>query len=328
MASIFKNGPSPQHRLFLVVCCSVLLMFFDHKMNSFESARSYLQSLVSPLQYLANTPKQLLTLMSENLVSRQKLLDENKKFQSQQVWYKEQGMRLEILKKENNRLRALLASPLHADLKKMVTEIISVDSDPYSHQVVIDRGANDGVYEGQAVLDDLGVVGQVLHVGATNSRVLLITDISHGVPVRNSRNGVRMVSSGSGRIDRLIQNHVPHSIDVQVGDLLVTSGLGGKYPEGYPVAVVTLVEQDESRPFALVYSQPVAQIEKLRYLLLLSPNTPNVVNAKAEQQKKLVGASDINNSKTDNLEIENSQIDNVNINNPQTNQVGTNNAGE
>ena len=281
MTPIFKNGPSSQHRLFLVLCCSALLIFFDHKVNSFEVARSYLQSLVSPLQYLANTPKQVVTWMSENLVTRQRLMKENQQYQSQQILFQEQLMQLTILKSENKRLRQLLASPLRADLKKMVAEIISVDSDPYSHQVVINRGANNGVFEGQAVIDDQGVVGQVLHVGATSSRVILITDITHGVPVRNSRNGARMVASGVGRIDRLIQNHVPHSLDVKAGDLLVTSGLGGKYPEGYPVAKVTLVQQDESRPFARVYSQPIAHIERLRYLLLLWPGASTQTNIDA-----------------------------------------------
>lgn len=272
MTPIFKNGPFPRRRLFGVLCCSAALIFFDHKMNSFEVARSYLQSMVSPLQYLANSPKQTMTWLGKNFSSRQHLIEKNEHFEAMQILYQEQGMQLDILKQENQRLRQLLASPLKAEMKKMVVEIISVDSDPYSHQVVINRGAKNGIYEGQPVLDNLGVVGQVLHVGATNSRVLLITDLSHGVPVRNSRNGVRMVASGSGNIDRLVQNHVPHSIDVKVGDLLVTSGLGGKYPEGYPVATVTVVEQDESRPFARVYSKPVAQIDRLRYLLLLWPN--------------------------------------------------------
>ena len=286
MNPIFKNGPSPQHRLMMVLCCSALLIFFDYKMNSFESARSYLQSIVSPLQYLANSPKQMLNWLGENLSSRQKLLDENEQLKAQQIIFQQQAMQLDILKQENERLRALLASPLKADLKKMVAEIISVDSDPYSHQVVINRGVNNGVYEGQPVLDDVGVVGQVLHVGATTSRVLLLTDLTHAIPVRNSRNGVRMVSSGSGQINRLIQNHVPHSTDVEVGDLLVTSGLGEKYPEGYPVAKVTLVEQDESRPFARVYSQPIANIDRLRYLLLLWPYVEAENNNQPEQPAK------------------------------------------
>jgi len=270
MNPIFKHGPSPQHRLILVLFCSGLLIFFDHKMASFESLRGYLQSFVSPLQYIANTPKQMMTWASENIVTRQELMAENQQYRLNELSFHEEGMQLEILKQENARLRSLLASPLRSDMKKMVAEILSVDSDPYTHQVVINRGAADGVFEGQAVLDAQGVVGQILHVGQTSSRVILITDISHAVPVRVKRNGLRLQASGSGRIDRLIHNFVPHSADIKVGDLLVSSGLGEKYPEGYPVATVIYVSQDESREFVQVYSTPIAQIDRLRYLLLLS----------------------------------------------------------
>lgn len=272
MNPIFNHGPSAQHRLVLVLCCSLLLIFFDHKMNSFEHVRSYLQSFVSPLQYLANAPKQMMTWAGENLVTRKRLMAENERLKSQQVIFEEQGMQLDILKRENERLRSLLASPLKADMRKMVAEIISVDSDPYIHQVVINQGANQGVYEGQPVLDDNGVVGQILHVGATTSRVILITDVTHAVPVRNQRNGVRLVATGSGRIDRLVHNFVPHQTDIEVGDTLVTSGLGGKYPEGYPVSKVIFVKQDETRQFATVLSEPIAEMDRTRYLLLLWPN--------------------------------------------------------
>ena len=302
----FINGPSEQHRLVLVLFCSALLIFFDHKMNSFETARGYLQSMVSPLQYLANTPNQFMTWASENIATRNKLIEQNQNFKVEQLRLREQLMQMAMLKQENSRLRRLLASPVRQDIKKMVAEILSVNSDPYSHQVVINRGANDGVYEGQPVLDDNGVVGQILHVGATSSRVILITDVTHAVPVRVSRNGTRMVSSGTGRIDRLVQNHVPHSSDIRAGDLLLTSGLGGKYPEGYPVAEVTLVRQDESRPFATVYSQPIAQIDRLRYLLLLwpeqqspfapSPSKISSDNSQPSEQQSTNSAKELSNA--------------------------------
>ena len=274
MNPIFKHGPSPQHRLILVLCCSIALIFFDHKMSSFDTVRGYLQSLVSPLQYMANAPKQMMTWAADNLVIRQQLMAENQAYRENELRFKAQEKELTIIKQENERLRLLLSSPVRGEIKKMVATIISVDSDPYNHQVVINRGASDGVYEGQPLLDDEGIVGQVLLVGAHSSRVLLITDLSVAVPVRVQRNGVRLIASGSGRIDRLIHNFVPHSADIQQGDLLVTSGLGGKYPEGYPVAKVIFVKADESREFATIYSQPVAQIDRLRYLLLLSKSKP------------------------------------------------------
>lgn len=280
MNPIFKHGPSPQHRLVLVLFFSALLIFFDHKMNSFESARGFLQSMVSPLQYLATAPKQMMNWAAENIVTRRQLIADNEQYKINELVFHEQALQLDIVKKENERLRALLASPLRGDARKMVAEILAVDSDPYTHQVVINRGANDGVFEGQAVIDDEGIVGQILHVGTSSSRVLLITDVTHAVPVRISRNGVRLIASGVGVIDRLTHNHVPHSTDIRVDDVLVTSGLGGKFPEGYPVAKVSSVVQDESREFARIQSQPVAKIDRLRYVLLLWPEQSEVASAK------------------------------------------------
>lgn len=281
MNPIFKHGPSPQHRLVLVLFCSVLLIFFDHKMNSFESVRGYLQSMVSPLQYLATTPKQFMNWAAENVVTRRQLVADNEQYKINELVFHEQALQLDIIKQENARLRALLSSPVRNDSVKMVAEILAVDSDPYTHQVVINRGADDGVYEGQAVIDDEGVVGQIRHVGKNSSRVLLITDVTHAVPVRNSRNGVRLIASGVGVIDRLTHNHVPHSNDIAAGDTLVTSGLGGKFPEGYPVATVETVIQDESRPFMRIQSKPIAKIDRLRYVLLLWPEQTNATSASA-----------------------------------------------
>jgi rod shape-determining protein MreC len=299
MNPIFNQGTSPAQRLVLVLLCSVALIFFDHKMASFETARGYLQSLVSPLQYMANAPKLLMTWASENMITRQQLMTENKQFKEQQLFFHEQSMELDIVRRENERLRLLLASPVNGITKKMFAEILSVDSDLYSLQVVINRGANDGVVEGQPVIDDKGVVGQILHVGANSSRVILISDISHAVPVRVERNGLRLIASGSGRINRLVHNFVTKSDDVKVGDLLVTSGLGGKYPEGYPVARITSVRTDESREFGRILSQPVAKIDRLRYMLLLStvsnseatlaPTQDDVIDKAVQAQQQPVG---------------------------------------
>jgi rod shape-determining protein MreC len=291
MNPIFNQGISPVQRLSFVLICSAALIFFDHKMASFETARGYLQTLVSPLQYMANAPKQAMTWASENIVTRRELMSENKDYREQELFFHEQALQLSIVRQENERLRSLLSSPVGGEIKKMFAEILSVDSDPYSHQIVINRGTNDGVYEGQPVLDEKGIVGQILHVGSSSSRVILISDISHAIPVRVQRNGLRLIASGSGQIDRLIHNFVPHSADVKKGDLLVTSGLGGKYPEGYPVSRVVLVRTDESREFSTIYSQPVAQIDRLRYMLLLSKEEA-VKPASTRSNKKLpVGKS-------------------------------------
>ncbi len=258
--------------MLIALVLSSVFIYCDHKLASFEIARGYLQSMVSPLQYLANTPLKFLDFASENLVSRKQLMAENQKYQQQELLFKEKLLQLDILEQENERLRALLSSPVQAEHKKMVAEILAVDSDPYSHQILINLGTKEGIYEGQPVIDENGVVGQILHVGANSSRVLLLTDISHSIPLRIHRNGVRVIAKGTGSQTTMEINYLPHSSDIKEGDLLVTSGLGGTFPEGYPVARVTNIAENTDRAFARVKITPEVQLDRLRYLLVIWPD--------------------------------------------------------
>lgn len=270
--TIFTRGPSLNNRLAIALVISVGLMLADHKLNAFSGVRIYLNSLVSPLQYLANLPGQALNWSANRLVSHQRLVEENTRLVLQATLLNEKLQRFQLLEKENAELRELLAAPVRDDLRKMISELMAVEETTFSRQIVIDKGAGDDVYVGQPVLDDKGVVGQVMQVGQTNSRVLLVADVSHGIPVRIARNNIRMVASGTGQLDRLFVDHLPHSTDIREGDVLVSSGLGKVFPAGYPVAVITSVQRDEGRPFARVSAKPVAELDRLKYLLLLWPN--------------------------------------------------------
>lgn len=269
MKPIFGRGPSLQLRLFLAVIISVAAIVADSRFGVFAHVRVYLSSLVSPLQYIANAPGTLLDTMSDQVQTRADLIEQTKQQEQQLFTLRSRLLKLDQLEHENQRLRELLGSPVHKESRKMVAELLSVDSDPFSHQVLINKGALDGVYNGQPVINDQGVVGQVLHVGSTTSRVLLITDASHGIPVRVLRNDLRAIASGSGELDKLELRNLPRNTDVQVGDLLVTSGLGGRFPEGYPVATVTRSDYVEGKPFAQVEAKPLVALDRLRYLLLL-----------------------------------------------------------
>ena len=269
MKPIFGRGPSLQLRLFLAVIISVAAIVADSRFGVFTHVRVYLSSLVSPLQYIANAPGTLLDTMSTQVQTRSSLIEQTKQQEQQLFTLRSRLLKLDQLEHENQRLRELLGSPVHKESRKMVAELLSVDSDPFSHQVLINKGALDGVYNGQPVINDQGVVGQVLHVGSTTSRVLLITDSSHGIPVRVLRNDLRAIASGSGELDKLELRNLPRNTDVQVGDLLVTSGLGGRFPEGYPVATVTRSDYVEGKPFAQVEAKPLVALDRLRYLLLL-----------------------------------------------------------
>jgi len=271
--------------LFLAVIISIAAIVADSRFGVFTHVRVYLSSLVSPLQYMANAPGTLLDTMSTQVQTRADLIEQTKQQEQQLFTLRSRLLRLDQLEHENQRLRELLGSPVRKESRKMVAELLSVDSDPFSHQVLINKGALDGVYNGQAVINDQGVIGQVLHVGSTTSRVLLITDASHGIPVRVLRNDLRAIASGSGELDKLELRNLPRNTDIQVGDLLVTSGLGGRFPEGYPVATVTRSEYVEGKPFAQVEAKPLVELDRLRYLLLLwTDKKPDVHDDSGERK--------------------------------------------
>ncbi|EHI51959.1 rod shape-determining protein MreC [Aeromonas salmonicida subsp. pectinolytica 34mel] len=255
--------------MFLAVIISIAAIVADSRFGVFTHVRVYLSSLVSPLQYIANAPGIMLDTMSTQVQTRAGLIEQTKQQEQQLFTLRSRLLKMDHLEHENQRLRELLGSPVHKESRKMVAELLSVDSDPFSHQVLINKGALDGVYNGQPVINDQGVIGQVLHVGSTTSRVLLVTDSSHGIPVRVLRNDLRAIASGSGELDKLELRNLPRNTDVQVGDLLVTSGLGGRFPEGYPVATVTRSDYVEGKPFAQVEAKPLVALDRLRYLLLL-----------------------------------------------------------
>ena len=271
MDTIFTRGPSLNNRLALAIALSVLLIFADHKLDAFQSTRVYLNSIMSPLQYIANLPKVLLNESAQRLTSHQALLADNERLTNQNLKMSEQLQRFNVLQAENAELRKLLDVPVKPQVRKMVAELMAVDNNPFSQQIMINKGALDGVYLSQSVLDDRGIVGQVMEVGTTNSRVVLISDVTHAIPVRSLRNNIRFVATGNGAFDELFLEHVPHSVDVQEGDMLVSSGLGEVFPEGYPVARVSSVVHDEGRPFATVTAQPLARLDRLKHLLLLWP---------------------------------------------------------
>jgi rod shape-determining protein MreC len=269
MKPIFLSGPSFFLRLSIVIAFSVILFLADSQFNLFASSRLYLNSLVSPIQYLADAPQKLSRAISENLLTRDALKERNKQLEKDNLFLKADRLLLTQLQHENKQLRELLNSQRNFSYKRMITEVMSLRSDPFTHQLLIDKGATDGVYLGQPVINEEGVVGQVSQVGSTTSRVLLIVDASHGIPVRVQRNDIAAIVHGSGAWNMLNLPFVQSNADLKEGDLLVTSGLGGRFPAGYPVATITRFNYQEGALYAEVTATPVALLDRSRYLLLL-----------------------------------------------------------
>jgi rod shape-determining protein MreC len=270
MDNIFTRGPSLNSRLAMAVCISIVLILVDHRLDGFKSTRVYLNSLMSPLQYIANLPSLMLNVSANQLMSHQTLLEENTRLKNQLLQASEKLQRFDALSMENQQLRELLDAPVAEQYNKLVAELMSVDRNPFSQQILINKGALDGVYRSQALIDDTGVIGQVMEVGTTNSRVLLITDVTHAIPVRSLRNNIRFIVSGTGGVNELFLEHVAHSVDVKVGDVLVSSGLGEVFPPGYPVAVVDTIVRDERQEFARILARPLAKLDRIKYVLLLA----------------------------------------------------------
>ncbi|MGB1298979.1 MAG: rod shape-determining protein MreC [Psychrobium sp.] len=239
--------------------------------DSLAPTRQYLATFFSPLQIIASAPLEALDNVSETVKSRETLMEENQALRQLELSISDRLLKLEHLEQENARLRAMLGSPVATTQRKLIARIQSVDADPFRLQVVLNKGAEDDVFVGQPVVDEHGVVGQVVEVNEFSSRVLLIADNSHAIPLRNQRNDVRLIGLGRGDVHQMELQYVTKNTDVKIGDMLVTSGLGDRFPEGYPVATVTGIENRGSEIYSTIHIRPIAQLDRIRYVLLLWP---------------------------------------------------------
>jgi len=244
-------------------------MTLDHRQHHADTLRAALSVLIYPIQVIVGLPANTGSWVSENLSSRQTLLDENAQLHDEQLQLKVRLQKLEALEAENQRLRELLGSSFKVGEQSLIAELIKVDMAPFSQQILLNKGSLHKVYSGQPLLDAYGVMGQVLDVGPLTSTAILITDPSHAIPVEVNRNGLRAIARGIGDIGQLELPHIPNNADIEPGDLLVTSGLGGRFPAGYPVARVISVTNKPGEPFADVTAEPTARLMSTREILLV-----------------------------------------------------------
>lgn len=245
------------------------LLLADLRFNSLQHTRSLLDTVVAPVFWVADIPSRVSDWQDTHLVARSTLQEENERLRRENLILEGRTQQLASLQAENIRLRGLLNSTALLRDDVVVAELIGVAPDPVRQQVVLNKGSRDGVYVGQPLIDADGLMGQVVEVGQLTSRVLLITDATHSVPVQVTRNGVRAIAEGTGSLASLEVHHVSATTDIRAGDLLVSSGLGGRFPVGYPVALVTSVERDPGQPFARILAQPTAALDRSRHVLLV-----------------------------------------------------------
>lgn len=264
-----RSGFSMGARFLLLAIGCIALMLLDRREQHLVRVRQALSVVVYPVRVAVDLPFSAWYSVRDTLAARDALIEENRQFRRKRLETEARLLRLESLESENARLRELLDSTARIGNRALVAEILAVDLDPYHQRFDLNRGLVDGVYMGQALIDAEGVIGQVVRVGPLTSEAVLITDPDHAVPVSVNRNGVRTIAVGTGDRGRLRLRNLTNNADIVVGDVLVSSGLGGVFPAGYPVARVVDVIRQPDQPFAEVIAEPASSLDRDREVLLV-----------------------------------------------------------
>lgn len=256
-------------QLLAYLAIAIALLVLDHRGGWLSQVRARANVLAQPLWAIAGLPARLGDVLSETAATRSGLVAENRTLRNALLISGARVARLQTAAAENERLRRLLGADRRGGLDVQLAPILDIDLDPTRQRLVLDAGTRDGVTVGQSVIDAGGLVGQIIAVRPGSATVLLITDPDHAVPVIVARTGVRLVAYGQGRSDRLALPNIPLSGDLKVGDVVITSGLGGRFPAGFPVGTVVALHPDDSHGFLVGELKPAAQLDRGRDVLLL-----------------------------------------------------------
>lgn len=270
-------------RLLTYLALGVAMMVSDHRGGVLSRIRQTATVAIEPLWWLASQPARLFAFTEAAVSNQTRLNRENLALQQRLLLSQARIERLQALAEENQRLRALLGGTRGDRLAVQLASILGIDLDPVQQRIVLDVGADQGVHVGQAVIDAGGVLGQVSAVTPTRSTALLVTDPDHAVPVQSVRSGLRLIAYGTGHSDRLLVPNIPLSGDLKVGDDLLTSGIGGRFPAGFPVGRVVALAPDANHAFVEATLAPAARLDRSGDVLLVwnLPDTSEVVGPPA-----------------------------------------------
>jgi rod shape-determining protein MreC len=257
-----------------LTAASISLMVADVRYDQLERVRGWMNSAAYPLQLAIDIPFRAWDWITGSFVDRNRLRSENQDLTARLRLANLQLQRFAALEQENRRLREMRGRSAGVARRAIVASILNVDLDPFRHRVLLDRGAADGVFKGQTALDAHGIFGQVWRVNARTCEVILISDAEHAIPVKSNRSGVRTIAVGTGDPDQLSLPFVTGESDIRKGDLLISTGMGGVFPPGYPVARVTKVERTAKATFAIVEARPTAALDRDSEVLLVWFDAP------------------------------------------------------
>jgi rod shape-determining protein MreC len=266
---IIGRGPPLGATFLTLALASVALMVADTRYNQLERVRELLSAAAYPVQVAVDLPFRAWDWLTGSFADRGRLREENLELTARLRLANLQLQRFAALEDENRRLRDMRENSAGIADRVLVASIMNVDLDPFRHRVLVDKGARDGVFKGQAVLDAEGIFGQVSQVHAETAEVILVTDAEHAIPVQSNRSGLRTIAVGTGDSGRLSLPFVTVESDLKAGDLLISTGIGGVFPRGYPVAEITRVDRTAAATFALVDARPTSQLDRNREVLLV-----------------------------------------------------------
>lgn len=268
-APLFSDGGAGTIRLLAYLALAVVLMVTDYRGGYLDRGREALGVLAEPLYWVASAPVSLARYLRAASADREQLHAEREMLREELLIANARLARLGAVQTENRRLRDLLGGTQGLGLEVRLVSLADVDLDPFRHRALLDEGSARGVRIGTALIDAGGVFGQVIESAPLHATVMLVSDPAHAVPVQVQRSGVRTIAYGTGEIDRLLVPNIPQSADITEGDLLITSGLGGRFPAGLPVGTVVGLQQDQTRLFVVAEARPAALLERGRELLLV-----------------------------------------------------------
>lgn len=274
--SLFARGPSPTLRFVILIAISVALMVYDQRTEKLETFRVWMGTLLYPVQTLVDLPSKTSASFSEKWAERKLLLQENQDLKEQNRFLSARLQEFVAIRNENDRLRELLGSQARSDNQVSSARLLAVSLSDDTQKVLLDKGIKDGVNTGMAIVDDAGLMGQVTRAYPFHSEGMLISDPSHAIPIQIARNGLRDTLGGTGFPDILELLHPSINADIEIGDILVTSGMGGRFPSDFPVAKVTSVERPQDSMFARIKAAPLAKLEQSRNVLILH-STPRAI---------------------------------------------------
>ena len=240
-----------------------------HQTNQLTRLKDGLSFVIHPVLVAVDLPNKLYTWLTESTSDHSELLENNRRLKSESLLLKVKLQKFEALETENTRLHSLLESSFKLGEQFISASLIKVNQNPNTTNIIIDKGSRFNLYEGQAALNEDGVLGQIINVHPLTSSIMLVTDPNHAIPIEINRTGLRTIASGNGIQNTLMLPYLPHNADIKIGDLLITSGLGGVFPKGYPVAIVTKLSPLQGEAFLHAEAQTMAKIESTRDILLV-----------------------------------------------------------